>query len=298
MLNRENKVNYISRETVISSENLNNIQESVIKNSEDIEVINSQLDNIVNEIENKTNINDDLISTESVWSSSKTESMIQQIPQGPVGPQGTQGPKGEDGITPNIQIGTVTTLESNQQATVENVGTKENPIFNFGIPRGQDGGSGEGFSEEKKLISIIELTEPANAIKITQDLNEIPLSELNLKSISMLAFASYENDGGGNACCTYINDVSVKMGQNASLTSSVQYYKMDFQLNKDCTGSVLFQTASSSTNQNTVAFGIPFVASTKKPVNFNTNKIESIKFSHISPSQNLAIGSKIILYGE
>lgn len=51
---------------------------------------------------------------------------------------GERGPKGDIGLTPNIQIGTVTTLEPNQSATVERVGTNENPVLNFGIPKGKN----------------------------------------------------------------------------------------------------------------------------------------------------------------
>lgn len=52
---------------------------------------------------------------------------------------GLNGKDGTDGITPNIQIGTVTTLEPNQQATVERTGTDAEPVFNFGIPKGEKG---------------------------------------------------------------------------------------------------------------------------------------------------------------
>ena len=53
------------------------------------------------------------------------------------GTDGTDGTNGQNGITPNLQIGTVTTLEPNEQATVTRTGTDENPILNFGIPKGQ-----------------------------------------------------------------------------------------------------------------------------------------------------------------
>ena len=58
------------------------------------------------------------------------------------GVDGTNGQDGADGVTPNITIGTVTTLEAGQQATVVNSGTKENPIFDFGIPKGEGGKNG------------------------------------------------------------------------------------------------------------------------------------------------------------
>ena len=50
--------------------------------------------------------------------------------------------KGENGITPNFSIGTVTTLASNDDATVEITGTEENVVINFGIPKGADGEDG------------------------------------------------------------------------------------------------------------------------------------------------------------
>ena len=71
----------------------------------------------------------------------------EQGPQGErglTGERGEQGEKGNDGVTPNITIGEVTTLEAGQQATVTKTGTKEEPVFNFGIPKGQDGVGGDG----------------------------------------------------------------------------------------------------------------------------------------------------------
>ena len=78
---------------------------------------------------------------------------IQGIP-GPQGIQGPQGPKGEpgaagvDGKSATITIGTVTTLDAGSSATVENVGTNTDAIFNFGIPKGADGISGGGIVDE------------------------------------------------------------------------------------------------------------------------------------------------------
>ena len=44
-----------------------------------------------------------------------------------------------DGITPNLNIGTVETLEPGTDATATITGTPENPLINLGIPRGQNG---------------------------------------------------------------------------------------------------------------------------------------------------------------
>ena len=56
---------------------------------------------------------------------------------GPQGETGAQGPKGDTGATPNIQIGTVQTLDPGQQATASMTGTPENPLLNLGIPKGE-----------------------------------------------------------------------------------------------------------------------------------------------------------------
>lgn len=65
---------------------------------------------------------------------------------GEQGPQGQQGPQGDTGLTPNITIGTVTTLNYAEEAYVNlNEGsTPENPILDIGIPKGKPGTSGEG----------------------------------------------------------------------------------------------------------------------------------------------------------
>ena len=72
---------------------------------------------------------------------------------GPQGPQGEPGNDGQDGITPNIQIGDVTTLEPDEQATVTRTGTDEEPLLNFGIPKGQKGDPGE--VTEETLDNVI-----------------------------------------------------------------------------------------------------------------------------------------------
>lgn len=73
-------------------------------------------------------------------------------PTGPEGPQGetgakgatgatgAQGPAGADGSTPNIQVGTTTTLAAGSAATVKRrAGSPDAaPIFDFGIPKGAD----------------------------------------------------------------------------------------------------------------------------------------------------------------
>lgn len=59
--------------------------------------------------------------------------------KGDRGEQGLPGRDGQDGVTPNLQVGNVTTLPAGQNATITQSGTKENPIFSFAIPKGDKG---------------------------------------------------------------------------------------------------------------------------------------------------------------
>ena len=56
----------------------------------------------------------------------------------PKGEKGDKGDKGDNGQTPSFTIGTVTTLNPDQNATVTISGTFPNLVLNFGIPRGKD----------------------------------------------------------------------------------------------------------------------------------------------------------------
>ena len=73
---------------------------------------------------------------------------------GEQGPPGQTGPAGQTGATPNIQIGTVQTLEPGQQATASMSGTAENPLLNLGIPKGENA---KGNSYELPIMSSTQL---------------------------------------------------------------------------------------------------------------------------------------------
>lgn len=64
---------------------------------------------------------------------------------GPAGPAGPQGPKGDKGDTAlTFNIGDVTALSTTDNAYVENVGTNQDIVLDFGVPRGLTGASGKG----------------------------------------------------------------------------------------------------------------------------------------------------------
>lgn len=92
-------------------------------------------------------------------------------------PEQLESLKGEDGLTPQITIGKVVTVGSDELASVTNTGTPENPIFNFSIPRGEQGDSSENsvniddnsiendstWSSEKINDELLKLTEVSNS---------------------------------------------------------------------------------------------------------------------------------------
>ena len=105
--------------------------------------------------------------------------------QGPTGPkgekgdmgskgdQGLAGPQGERGIPgpSSIDVGITETLESFEDAKVINVGTNEDVILNFKIPRGEQGIKGEKGDQGPSTIQIgnietIEPTEEAEVINV------------------------------------------------------------------------------------------------------------------------------------
>ena len=53
-----------------------------------------------------------------------------------------KGEKGDAGAAATVQVGTVTTLDAGEQATVTNSGTTEAAVLNFGIPKGAAGNDG------------------------------------------------------------------------------------------------------------------------------------------------------------
>lgn len=63
------------------------------------------------------------------------------------------GSRGPDGKTPNMKIGTITTLPEGSSATASITGTPENPILNLGIPKGIAGDPATNTDEKVKLKS-------------------------------------------------------------------------------------------------------------------------------------------------
>lgn len=120
-----------------------------------------------------------------------------------------KGDNGDTGATPNLQIGTVTTLESGSNATASITGTTENPLLNLGIPKG-DTGTGGSSEKEWRLIRDITLEEDVEVVDINTDEegNPFKLTEY------ILQFYGY----GDQATNTYLS-----LGYKSN-TTRIRYY--------------------------------------------------------------------------
>lgn len=103
-------------------------------------------------------------------------------PQGPQGEAGPQGEKGADGKSATITIGTVTTVSPDTPASVTNSGTETDAIFNFEIPKGQDGTGGSADIDTLEKIAIKTTIEGNPAMSGSSTDWRIPLIEAYGKS--------------------------------------------------------------------------------------------------------------------
>lgn len=75
--------------------------------------------------------------------------------------------KGDKGDTPNVQVGVTETLEPNSAASVTQTGDILNPIFNFGIPKGEKGDKGDtGKASESIQDNVTSLDTTWSSTKI------------------------------------------------------------------------------------------------------------------------------------
>nr|DAK01419.1 MAG TPA: hypothetical protein [Caudoviricetes sp.] len=132
-----------------------------------------------------------------------------------------KGDNGDTGATPNLQIGTVETLESGSSATASITGTTENPLLNLGIPRGE-GGTG-GSEKEWKLLKDLTLTETVSAIT--------EIFDNDYKEILIIAKGKA---GGTSDCGMAITSYSENQASGVDLVLS----SMLWQVNKECTFSI------------------------------------------------------------
>ncbi len=82
-----------------------------------------------------------------------------------------KGDQGIQGIAATVTIGTVTTLPAGSSATVENVGTEEDAVLNFGIPEGADGLITTVVGGTKINVDLTDPTAPVVSLVLGEDEN-------------------------------------------------------------------------------------------------------------------------------
>lgn len=180
--------------------------------------------------------------------------------------KGEAGAKGDTGATPNLQMGTVTTLESGSNATASITGTTENPLLNLGIPKG-DTGTGGSSEKEWRLIRDITLEEDVEVVDINTDEegNPFKLTEY------ILQFYGY----GDQATNTYLS-----LGYKSN-TTRIRYYTNNSGLSANGTKRYCIMYCKS--------IGIT-VFSIGSPCNSNANYANALIPNTIKPENRELIG--------
>lgn len=98
------------------------------------------------------------------------------------GKDGKDGIQGNPGQNATIAIGTVTTLEPDQEATVQNTGTETNAVLSFGIPKGETGATGpqgpQGAPGTNENVLHADISKSENPS--VDDAYEAPLQDLKM----------------------------------------------------------------------------------------------------------------------
>ena len=140
------------------------------------------------------------------------------IPKGANGVTGPKGPKGDTGATPNIQIGTVQTLDPGQQATASMTGSPENPLLNLGIPKGGKGDPGEGSEVEPYELPIMSDTQLGGGKAVAKTDEDVPVAVD--PSTGQLFVPTYPESTGGSA------DIPRQEMQNTDTTVTIEPNKL------------------------------------------------------------------------
>lgn len=157
-------------------------------------------------------------------------------------------------IVPNIQVGTTTTGSPSTPASVVNVGTDLNPIFNFTIPKGEPG----------TVHMIVVQTLP------TEDIDE--------SAIYLVPLENPTEEGNNYAEYVYINnqwELLGKIGVQVDLTDYALKSELPTalsQLNSDSTHRTVSDTEKSTWNSKANTSDIPDVS------NFITKDVNNLTY--------------------
>lgn len=145
-----------------------------------------------------------------------------------------KGDPGDDGITPNIQIGTVQTLEPEQQATASVTGTTENPLLNLGIPKGGQGPAGDSgiVSRQEMTSSDTTVTLEPNKLYVFPEMASLTITLGTPSNANVTNEYHFFFTSGQTATTLTLNDVlsdaysiEANMKYEVSILENVAYIK-------------------------------------------------------------------------
>ena len=116
------------------------------------------------------------------------------------GKDGKDGKDGINGVTPDFSIGTVTTLEPNESASVTLTGTEEEPVLNFGIPKGAKGEQGDVSLSDLEKIMVTDTA--SGAIASFPDGSDL------LPALSLVANIVPRQSGSGTPSPENVREIS------------------------------------------------------------------------------------------
>lgn len=189
------------------------------------------------EAENTRNLIDDAVTAASRWENVSVA--IEMLPAGST-PSATTSdiqngkkmdfklPKGDTGATPNITIGSVTSVAPTAPAKVTKSGTAENPVFSFEIPIGESGGVStvNGVSPDKNGNVELEIgdgsVQSVNGVLPDESGNvELEIGGRNLLRDSGRYYSAMTSLGGGYELSNYTLSGKNKPRQNDTVTIQI-----------------------------------------------------------------------------
>ena len=205
--------------------------------------------------------------------------------------KGDNGAKGDTGATPNLQIGTVTTLESGSSATASIAGTTENPLLNLGIPKGNSGTGGS--EKEWEYIETIETAEEVKSVvkNFSKEYSELYIKmfvENNTDATGTLSFKINDK----SICTTHTTPYNVSIGKMGSSTREL--------LVINSLSPLLFYTVNGfATNGWSTNPVVPLNNDTHENSPFSIGeKISKIEIYASNSQTTFATGARFIIYGK
>lgn len=147
---------------------------------------------------------------------------------------GRDGDPGPTGATPDIRIGTVQTLEPEQQATASITGSAENPVLNLGIPKGGRGPAGDSgiVSRQEMTSSDTTVTLQPNILYVFPEMASLTVTLGTPTDSSIVNEWHWFFTSGATATTLTLNDVlsdaysiEANMKYEVSILEGVAYIK-------------------------------------------------------------------------